>query len=70
MKTIKVVTPPCMVCMKRSTLTVEAESYAIWKSGALIQNAFPNMPKQEREQLLSGMHSECWIKVFPAKDVF
>ena len=38
-----------------------ADAYAAWKNGALVQVAFPNATPTQREQLITGMCSdECW----------
>lgn len=29
-----------------------------------VQDAFPTMPADKREQLLTGTHPGCWIKIF------
>jgi hypothetical protein len=37
---------------------------AAYKDGALIQEAFPNLDKAEREFLISGVTAEEWIALF------
>jgi hypothetical protein len=32
-------------------------------AGYLIQDAFPDLDLESREQLISGTHSECWDKM-------
>ena len=32
--------------------------------GEYIQDAFPTLTPGEREQLITGIHSECWDKEF------
>lgn len=43
----------------------QAQLDAYYKSGALIQNAFPNLNSAEREFILSGYTAEDWIDAFP-----
>lgn len=62
--TIEIETKPCMVCGQKSKLTVDEAGYLAWRAGALIQRAFPGMPKDQREQLMTGTHGECWDKMF------
>lgn len=33
-------------------------------SGALIQDAFPDLEPELREQLMTGTHPECWLAMF------
>ena len=37
---------------------------ARWQSGALIQNAFPNLNKDEREFLITGITPDKWVEIF------
>ncbi len=57
---ITVQTPPCPRCGKPSTLTVDDEAFETWRSGTLIQNAFPDMSADDRELLITGYHGKCW----------
>ena len=57
------VTPPCLVCGKRSQLTVESEAFYQWRNGTLIQDAFPELSFNERELLMTGTHSLCWKRL-------
>ena len=58
------VTKPCIHCNKTSSLTVDADGYRQWVSGALIQDAFPDMDADNRELLISGTHPACWDTMF------
>jgi len=51
-----------MCVSKRCTATdepyrlfLEAEAVLAWRTGELIQNAFPELPAEEREFLLTGL---------------
>lgn len=37
-----------------------------WKAGALIQDAMPDLSKEDREFLITGITPEEWKKEFPA----
>ena len=65
--TIEVKTKTCCVCDKFEVLTLNRQAVESWQEGEYIQNAFPDMSDGERELLISGTHSECWDKLFPAE---
>lgn len=66
MQTITITTGPCYVCGKTGVVeNVPAEGYDQWKRGAFIQDALPTLTAGDREQLLTGTHSECFDKLFP-----
>lgn len=50
----------CVFCGKVSTVVVDHTSAIRWHAGMSIQDAFPNMPRAEREMLISGVDSSCW----------
>lgn len=64
MNTMVVRTKPCPICGKESTLVVDVEGFKRWQGGELVQRAFPDMSKGDRERLLSGTHDECWTQMF------
>ena len=45
-------------------------SYALWKNGSLIQNAFPSIPKIDREFLMSGSEEDEWEEMFAPVHVY
>jgi hypothetical protein len=61
---MRVTTEPCMVCGKTSEMDVSTTGWVRWKGGWLIQDAFPEMPAELREQLKTGTMPECWDKMF------
>ena len=61
---MKIVTPTCFACGLYSIMDVDEDAYKAWKRGVLIQQAFPDMPREEREMLVTGVHPVCWIKEF------
>ena len=54
----------CPVTKKTWSLAVAEKGYSAWISGALIQHAFPELSKEERELLLSGTSEEGWEQLF------
>lgn len=61
-------TPTCIGCGRSSTLTVSETGIAKWRGGALIQDALPELDADQRELLVSGIHPECWAKMFGDED--
>ena len=64
----KIPTPRCFRCGKTGEIQMSTTDWFIGKKrneqGALIQDAFPNLTTDEREQLLTGIHPECWKAIF------
>ena len=58
---------PCPFCKKNSHVTTKKASYDKWKSGTLVQHAFPEMSADTRELLLSGICPPCWDKSIGVK---
>lgn len=58
-------TKPCIHCGETGTVAVKFDQLLKYAEGALIQDAFPNMPIQEREQIISGTHPKCWEEMYP-----
>ena len=56
----EVTCPTCPHCRLGSTLEVPEAGLTKWRGGDLIQNAFPELTADQREQLLTGIHSKCW----------
>ena len=61
---VVVATPKCFVCGNTGTVEVPFANYLKRKEGALIQDAYPDMDKAEREQMVSGIHPMCWEAVY------
>jgi len=64
------ITPACPVCGERSMLRVDPDRLKQWLDGAFIQVAFPEMTDDDREQLKTGTHPECWDKLWTDEDPF
>ncbi len=54
----------CPFCGKVNRIIVNAESYRMLQSGALIQRVFPMVSATEREILMSGICEDCQDDVF------
>jgi hypothetical protein len=65
-------TRQCFHCGQRGELQIPSPDYFAGikklEEGALIQNAFPTLSTEQREQIISGTHPECWKKMFPPRE--
>jgi hypothetical protein len=59
-QTIVMKTPRCGICNQEGTVEVPFLGYFARQDGALIQDAFPDLDKTLREQIVSGTHPACW----------
>ena len=41
-----------------------------YEQGAFVQDAFPNLNIDEREQIISGTHPQCWDELFNKRNGF
>ncbi len=55
---------PCVVTGKTVEVFVPGPGLYAYRHGKHIQDAFPEMPKGDREFLISGMSSEGWDQTF------
>jgi hypothetical protein len=60
---MKVRTIPCPECGRQDVFDVTDFEIEKYRNGAHIQNAFPNLTADQREQLITGLDKECWDKV-------
>ena len=58
------VSGPCHVTGKQYSVTVSRDGYYAWRQGRLIQDALPNVSKEDREFLISGTSPEGWREMF------
>lgn len=58
----------CPICHCDTYLQVDAEEYARWQAGELIQVAMPDLDADEREMLISGICPSCWDDMFDDED--
>lgn len=57
-------TDTCRHCGDIGEVEVPLSGLLAYHNGAKIQDAFPNVPHELREQILSGIHPECWVEMF------
>ena len=57
----------CVVTGRRFAVTVAQEALKRYFDGALAQDAFPELPKEDREFIVSGTSPEGWIELFGNK---
>ena len=55
-----VTTPKCNICGEQGTVEVPSVGFLQWNFGMLIQDAFPELDRSLREQMMSGIHPKCW----------
>ena len=54
----------CMVCGDGGTLELPVDGIAKYEAGTHVQDAFPELSKDLREQIISGTHPQCWEDLF------
>lgn len=56
----------CMYCHQANAqIRLETDKFYRWRlGGELIQNIWPEMDSDTREILISGIHPECYEKIF------
>ncbi len=54
----------CPWCGRDYEIRVPYDGYIKWRSGVLIQNAFPTLTPTERECMITGYCAECQDKLF------
>lgn len=62
------ITPQCFKCGKTGELKMPTDIYFAgikkYENGAFIQDAFPTLNAEQREQIMTGIHPECWKAIF------
>lgn len=60
----------CPECRKTNEVKCRREGYLAWLEGTdLIQRAMPEVPKELREVLMTGICPSCWEKLFAPEEV-
>jgi hypothetical protein len=59
-----VIEATCPFCGAITPIEVNADDYAAWQAGELVQNAFPYLDAEDREVLISGICYDCQSEVF------
>jgi len=54
----------CPVCYKTGTVMVDEKELFTYLRGEFVQTAFKTLSVPLREQIISGMHPDCWLSVF------
>lgn len=54
----------CYKCKKIFTVSVMKNDYEDWRQGLVIQKAFPYLPPELRELLISHICPVCWHEIF------
>lgn len=65
---VALVTKPCPLCGKQGEIVVPREDYERYKKGFYVQDAFPQLSAGDREQILTGYHSQCWDACFKEEE--
>jgi hypothetical protein len=65
-------TGPCFECGEHSIIEIPEElipNYEQWSTSHMfIQDAFPTWSASQREHLKTGIHPECWDKMFAVEE--
>ena len=61
-------TPSCFVCGRVSLIELPAATAVALSAGVPVQVLLPEMPRSEREKLISGTHPACWATTFGGLD--
>ena len=57
-------TKTCLHCKKTGTVKILTSELFYIRQGYHIQDAVKSLDKPEREQLISGIHGNCWEEMF------
>ena len=63
-QTITRITPTCIVCRRVGFIEVPKAGSDLFDKGVHVQDAFPNLSVDDREQLITGTHAACWEIIF------
>jgi hypothetical protein len=56
----------CIHCRKETIYKLSEDQYYKWVvQNNYIQDVFPHLSAQQREQMISGTHPHCWDEMFP-----
>jgi hypothetical protein len=64
---ISIQTPMCPVCWRRGMIQVDAVEWSLHTGGVEIDRCMTNSVA-EREQIRTGLHPECFNKLYPKED--
>ena len=66
--TMATVVTTCHICGGSDSMLLPKAKLQAWLDGALIQDVFPDLTPNRREQLISGTHGRCFDAVFADDD--
>ena len=55
----------CPICHTSHDVEVPMDGFFKWQAGACVQDAFPELAPELREELISGICPKCWDSMFP-----
>jgi len=58
----------CPMCGQDSTIEVPDDAYARWRDGEMVQAVLPEWTAAEREQLMTGLHGDCFDAMWADDD--
>lgn len=58
----------CSFCREGAVTIVPAQGLWDWEHGTFAQVAFPHLTADQREQVMTGTHPECWDAAFGEDD--
>lgn len=59
----------CPLCRQSSPpMDLDETKLRRWMDGELIQNVFPELSIEERELMITGMHSDCYDNLFEGQE--
>lgn len=64
MKKTMYMTKRCPVCFKVGSIMVEESELFTYLRGEYVGRAFQSLTAPYREQIISGVHPECWEKMW------
>jgi hypothetical protein len=54
----------CPVCLKTGTIMVDEDELFTYLRGEYVQTAFKSLTIPLREQIISGVHPDCWQQLW------
>jgi len=57
-------TKRCIQCGMEGYIDAPEDEIKKWDNGASERDAFPSLSAGDREQIVTGTHSECWSNLF------
>lgn len=59
----------CPHCNNSYEVPITEAEFLNWDfQTTYVQDAFPQLPPEQREQLVTGICPECWNQIFPEED--